>query len=58
MLKIDKPYFMKNKEWYYYDIKTFKYKLTDIAPKEAVDSYKEYYEEIYDTVIEDIKDTN
>ena len=37
------PYFMKNKEWYYYDEKEEKYKLTDKAPKEAIESYKEFY---------------
>lgn len=59
MLKTDKPYFMKNKEWYYYDVKSFKYKLTDKAPKKAIDSYNEYYNqdlEQYDITIEDIKD--
>lgn len=41
------PYFMTNKEWYYFDAKDFKYKLTDKAPKKAVDSYKEFYKEVY-----------
>ena len=39
------PYFMTNKEWYYYDEEEEKYKLTDKAPKEAIESYKEYYSE-------------
>ena len=41
---IDKPYFMENKEWFYLDYKEHKYKLTDKAPKEAIESYKKFYE--------------
>lgn len=37
------PYFMENKEWYYYDKKEEIYKLTDKAPQKAIDSYNEYY---------------
>ncbi len=44
MLISKEPYFMKNKDWYYYDLKTGRYKLTDKAPKKAIDSYNEYYE--------------
>lgn len=43
---LDEPYFMMNTEWYYYDYKTEKYILTDSAPREAVESYKTFYEEI------------
>ena len=39
------PYFLENKEWYYYDEREEIYKLTDKAPKEAIESYKEFYEE-------------
>lgn len=39
------PYFFTNKEWYYYDEEEEIYKLTDKAPKEAVESYKEFYKE-------------
>lgn len=39
-----KPYFMENKEWYYFDEKNFCYKLTDKAPKKAIESYKEFYD--------------
>ncbi len=41
----NKPYFLSNKEWYYYDTKEFMYKLTSKAPKEAINSYKEYYKD-------------
>ena len=37
------PYFMKNKEWYYHDEKEWRYKLTDKAPKKAIESYNEFY---------------
>jgi hypothetical protein len=43
----EKPYFMQNDEWYYFDEKEFIYKLTDKAPKEAVESYKEFYASVY-----------
>lgn len=39
-----KPYFMENAEWYYFDEASFRYRLTDEAPKEAVDSYNEFYD--------------
>ena len=41
----DLPYFMYNEDWYYYDWDEIKYKLTDKAPKEAIDSYNEFYNE-------------
>ena len=43
------PYFMKNKDWYYWDEKAERFKLTNKAPKEAIESYNEWYseEEIY-----------
>ena len=40
---LDRPYFMNNPEWYYWDEKEWKYKLTDKAPKEAIDSYNDFY---------------
>ncbi len=43
---LKKPYFMTNKEWYYYDMKKYKYKLTNKAPKEAIESYKKFYKEL------------
>ena len=51
---IAKPYFMKNPEWYtveyWYNSKTgkTKYKLTDKAPPEAVESYKEFMKQMND----------
>ena len=40
---LDRPYFMENKEWYYWDAKEWKYKLTDKAPEKAIKSYNEFY---------------
>jgi hypothetical protein len=42
-MRVEEPYFMSNKEWYYFDEEEFCYKLTDKAPKEAVESYEEFY---------------
>ena len=42
MEKIE-PYWHKNKEWYYYDKKEQKFKLTKKAPPLAIVSYNEYY---------------
>lgn len=46
-MRVPIPYFMKNKEWYYFDEDDFMYKLTDKAPEEAKKSYNEYYKEVY-----------
>ena len=40
---LDRPYFMNNKEWYYWDEKDWKYKLTDKATEKAKESYIEFY---------------
>lgn len=49
---LEKPYFLKNKEWYveHKGIPKFlggdverQYILTDKAPQKAIDSYNEYY---------------
>lgn len=39
------PYFLTNEEWYWVDDSDDErgYKLTDKAPKEAVDSYNDFY---------------
>lgn len=47
MLKTE-PYFMTNPEWYYHDKEKMKYFLTDKAPKEAIESYHEFYDDDYD----------
>ena len=40
----DRPYFMMDREWYYFDEEAWCYKLTDKAPQKAIDSYNEFYE--------------
>lgn len=40
---LNRPYFMSNEDWYYYDYDKKIYKLTDKATKEAKNSYEEYY---------------
>lgn len=42
-----KPYFMTNKEWYYFDRKELRIKLTDKAPKKAKESYENFYKVQY-----------
>jgi len=49
------PKFMENKEWYYNDetqepfklLETMCYRLTDKAPKEAIESYLSYCTQLY-----------
>ena len=42
-MMLKEPYFMSNEDWYYFDEKEWKYKLTDKAPLAAIDSYNEFY---------------
>ena len=53
MIQPEEPYFMSNEEWYYFDEKECKYKLTDKATDEAKKSYNEFYRE-YDDDDDDI----
>ena len=60
---LDKPYFLKNKEWYIINegipkflggtVKKL-YTLTDKAPQKAIDSYNKYYEMIREKKMTDI----
>lgn len=45
-MMLEKPYFMEYEEWYYFDEKEFCYKLTDKAPKEAIESYNKFYDKL------------
>jgi len=45
MMDYEVPYFIMNDEWYYYDEEEEIYKLTDKAPKEAIESYNKFYSE-------------
>lgn len=42
-MTIEKPYFMQNKEWYYFDFDKKKFVLTDKATYKAKKSYKAFY---------------
>jgi len=49
----ERPYFLSNEEWYYYDKEEFCYKLTNKATKEAIKSYEEFYSSSDDVCIID-----
>lgn len=42
---IEEPYFLENDEWYFFDEKKWKYKLTEKGKKDenVVKSYKNFY---------------
>lgn len=42
-MELDRPYFMTNKDWYYFDEDELCYKLTTQATEKAKESYEEYY---------------
>lgn len=42
-MEIERPYFMNDPSWYYFDEKEWKYKLTDKAPPDAIESYNAFY---------------
>lgn len=44
MYLTNKPYFMTNKDWYYFDREEFCVKLTDKAPKKAREEYIKFQE--------------
>lgn len=45
-MTLDEPYFLSNKEWYYFDEEEWRYKLTDKATEEAIESYNEFYKQL------------
>ncbi len=44
------PYYMTNKEWYYFDPRYFRHRLTDKATEKALDSYLDAYSNGYGAV--------
>lgn len=48
------PYYMKNKEWYFFDPRYFRYRLTDKATKKAIDSYLDSYAGGYHAIDYDV----
>ena len=45
-MNLPEPYFMKNKEWFYFDENQFRYVLTSKAPPKAIESYNEFYNQV------------
>jgi hypothetical protein len=43
MIREDYLIFLQDKDWYYWDEKEWKFKLTSKAPPMAIISYNEYY---------------
>ncbi len=70
MITYTKPYFMKNPNWFYFDARKDRMRLTDKATQKAVDSFVDFYYKIsisscpvevpvkywYDVAKEDIED--
>lgn len=47
-MTLNEPYFMTNKDWYYYDEQHGCYKLTEEATDKATESYHEFYKMLED----------
>lgn len=47
VMQIERPYFMSNKEWYFYNEKTGKFELTEKATSKAIKSFKEFEKLFY-----------
>ena len=43
---VDLPYFMTDESWYYFDYKDRRFKLTDKAPRKAIESLEQFYRDI------------
>lgn len=43
---LDRPYFMTNSKWYYFDFELRKFVLTNLAPEKAKESYEQFYKEL------------
>ena len=46
-MRIEKPFFMTNKEWFYFDEDKMKYFLTEKATEKAKKSYEEFYSSVF-----------
>jgi len=56
MIPAKPPFFLKNKNWYIFNEKEFRYELTKEAPKEAIESYKEFYRTLENLNYSDLED--
>lgn len=46
-MTIEKPFFMTNKEWFYFDEDKMQYFLTEKATEKAKKSYEEFYYSVF-----------
>ena len=52
-MQTEKPYFMNDPNWFYFDEKEFKYKLTEKATEKARKSYEDFYKSVEESVYDD-----
>ena len=50
--KKKKPFFMSNKEWFYFDENKMQYVLTEKATEKAKKSYEEFYSSVFGGKVE------
>lgn len=48
LITLEKPLFLTNEDWFYFDEDEMMYKLTDKATEEAKKSYEAYYKMLED----------
>lgn len=51
-MTIEKPFFMTNKEWFYFDEDKMQYFLTEKATEKAKKSYEEFYLSVFGCKVE------
>ena len=51
-MTIEKPFFMTNKEWFYFEEEKMQYFLTEKATEKAKKSYKEFYSDVFGGKVE------
>lgn len=51
-MTIEKPFFMTNKEWFYFDEDKMQYFLTEKAIGKAKKSYDEFYASVFGSKVE------
>ena len=51
-MTIEKPFFMTNKEWFYFEEDKMQYFLTEKATEKAKKSYEEFYLSVYGVKVE------
>lgn len=55
-MRVSKPYFLTNPEWYIFDEKNCRYILTDKATDEAKKSFDDYYNQIDEKYMKESED--